>query len=123
MYYDLVSNRLIICLVPNKNEEKEKDGLKIRQVESNNPQWYSELCKRYPRKKNQNRKCKRTIIKRERILSILNLLKNGKESKSKYAYCLKEIAESMKKDLNLTENEMLFFNQFGELPKPFNNEF
>jgi hypothetical protein len=117
MYYDLLSNRLDVYLVPSTNPDRAKNGCCSRAVASHNPEWYKELCGMFLDYRGK------TILKRKSILRILRLLKDGKDSVSKYQPYLRDIAERMAEDLNFSEFELRYFIEFGELPKPFEEQF
>lgn len=79
---------------------------KIRSVENKNPEWYQELCSKYPRnRRNRNEKYTDSYINRKRVINCLKRLIQGKFSNYKYKDDLIEIAkERIKEDTN---NEIL----------------
>lgn len=120
LYYDLISNRLDVMLVPSQ-----KDDLgSIRVVCSKNPYWYQDLCKMYLRSDQSIRKKKkRTIIKRIEIIRKLDTLRKGGKIKSKYLWYLEDVAKSIIENENISEEDINFFEQFGDLPVPFTDQF
>jgi hypothetical protein len=128
MYIDLLSNYLCVEKVPSKIPECSKDGGCILQVISKNPEWYQDFCHYYPRITQYKgrvyyRKNARTIIKRKNVLSVLKILSEGRVSKSKYVEHLKEYAIQIQKDLDLSDFDVEYFSNYGELPKPFEDQF
>lgn len=121
MFYELISNRLEVILVPSKLEDIAENGGMIRVAVSQNPDWYRELCARYCVK--SNRKNKRTIINRKNIESILTRLSNGKSTKSKYHNDLKEFAEDYIERFDFSADELNFIELYGELPIDWNEQF
>lgn len=70
MYYELSTEKLEVCLIPN-NDEQKPDRL-LRAAISVNPQWYRELCLNYPCTRIKKRTARKdyTKIKRKDILYI-----------------------------------------------------
>ena len=123
MYYDLLSNRLDVVLVPSKYPAIAADGGCIRVAVTRNPTWYQSFCLRYKRNPLSKRKKPRTIIKRRETLSLLEGLMEGKDMKSKYLDHLTEIAKSLSEEMNLSHFDIEFFEMYGELPEPFTDQF
>ncbi len=123
MYYELLNEKLEVCLIPSLIPEIAADGGCRRAVVQANPQWYRDLCGMYPRDGSTNRKNPRTIVKRQYTLKVLFRLKNGYNSRSKYAPYLRDIAEQLIKDSNITDEQINFFVQYGDLPQPFTDQF
>jgi hypothetical protein len=78
MLASLKHNKLTVKLVP--APEPKHPMHRIRVVESQNPEWYRELCARHP------------VVKRQDIERILCRLVAGKSTASKYADVLFELA-------------------------------
>lgn len=99
MLFDFQQERLEVCLVPNKDGEKENDGRHIRATYSKNIFWYRELCALYPdsRQRGAKKKKPRTIIKRKNIEEVLNTLIEKQKSTSKYAPFILNVAENYKR--------------------------
>lgn len=119
MYYDLLSNKPDVYLTPSVK----LDYGCIRNVATINPKWYSEFCASYPRIENRKKNKPRTIIKRIEILRKLSRLKDGKPVKSKYLDHLKDIAEGIREAMDVSDEDMAFFIEFGAFPEPFNGQF
>lgn len=117
MYYDLIINRLDVTLVPSINPDRAANGCCSRVVVSRNPKWYREFCGKYLDKR------KKTIIKRKDIIRILDRLRKGNTSVSMYKEDLLDIANDMIEEEPITEDDINFFMEFGELPKPFVAQF
>lgn len=81
-------------------------GHKIRSVEKTNPEWYQELCSRYPRKRrNRSDKYTDSKIKRSKLKSVLSVLINKGFSRSYYSDDLLDLAkEKYEKDKENFEN-------------------
>lgn len=123
LYYDLLTNRLEVKKAAGTNVERfETNGCGIRAVINKNPDWYSELCRINPRNRSSKRKNIRTIIKRKNVLEILDRLRKGNHSRSKYVPYLKDVAEQLMNS-SISEEHLQFFIEFGELPKPFTDQF
>ena len=120
MYYDLLSNQLDVCLVPSTTH-RARNGCCSRAVVSKNPKWYQDFCRTY--EYDARKKKTKTIIKRANTLRALKALSDGRKSKHKYVEHLTEIAESIQKELNLSSEDMSYFEQYGELPIPFADQF
>jgi hypothetical protein len=124
MYYELLSNKLDVCLIPSIYPDIAADGGCYRAVSQNNPNWYSELCRQYPRDGQSIRRKKiRTIVKRQEILRTLCRLKDGYPCKSKHLCYLKDVADQLIVDSSMSDDDIRFFTTFGELPKPFTEQF
>jgi hypothetical protein len=80
MYYDLLSNKLDVYLIPSTNPDRANNGCCSRQVATSNPVWYQDFCSLFLDKR------KKTIIKCKDTLELLNRLKDGKAIKSKYLF-------------------------------------
>lgn len=117
MYYDLIINRLDVTLVPSINPDRAANGCCSRVVVSRNPKWYREFCEKYLDERNK------TIIKRKNTLKTLDRLRNNKTTRSKYQEDLLDIANGMIEEEPVTEFDVNFFIEFGELPKPFTGQF
>lgn len=117
MYYDLLSNKLDVYLVPSKNPDRASNGCCVRNVASTNPKWYQEFCSLFLDKR------KKTIIKRKGTLILLSRLKDGKTTISKYLPYLEDINEILAKELNVSNEEMAFFIEYGAFPEPFEDQF
>lgn len=69
-------------------------GHKIRAVEKANPEWYQELCSRYPReRRNRSDKYTDSKIKRKNVKICLQKIINTGFSKSYYLNDLLELAK------------------------------
>ena len=119
MYYDLLSNRLEVVLIPSKHPDIAADGGCIRVPITRNPDWYQQFCSRYV--VSSRRKKKRTIIRRQSVLNILLRLSKGKSSCSKYSNNLKDIALGIKESNRISDYEMEYFIKYGEYPEPFSD--
>jgi hypothetical protein len=117
MYYDLLSNKLDVYLIPSINPDRANNGCCSRQVATSNPVWYRNFCSLFLDKR------KKTIIKRKDILEFLNKLKDGKTIKSKYLPYLEDINETLRKELNMSNDDMAFFIEFGTFPEHFEDQF
>jgi hypothetical protein len=117
MYYDLLSNKLDIYLIPSTNPDRANNGCCSRRVATSNPAWYRDFCSLFLDKR------KKSIIKRKEILRLLGKLKNGKTIESKYLSYLEDINETLGKELNMSNDDMAFFIEFGTFPEPFNDQF
>lgn len=95
MLMELTENRLEVCLIPSKKPETAADGGMIRAVCSKNPDWYRDLCLRYPcnRSKKRNVRKDHTRIKRACILGLLERMIKNRKTRSMYAEDLLEVAE------------------------------
>jgi hypothetical protein len=120
LYYDLVSNTLEVVLVPSQKD----DIGSIRAVCSKNPAWYQDLCKMYLRSdQSPRKKKKRTIVKRIEVLRVLDRLRKGKSTRSQFLWYLHDIAQSIAENDDISEADIQFFEQYGELPEPFRDQF
>jgi hypothetical protein len=117
MYYDLLNNKLEVYLIPSINPDRANNGCCSRQVATSNPVWYRNFCSLFLDKR------KKTIIKRKDILEFLNRLKGGKAIKSKYLPYLEDINETLGKELNMSNDDMAFFIEFGTFPEHFEDQF
>jgi hypothetical protein len=117
MYYDLLSNKLEVYLIPSINPGRASNGCCSRQVATSNSVWYQDFCGLFLDKR------KKSIIKRKNILELLSRLKDGKITESKYLPYLEDINETLGKELNMSNDDMAFFNEFGTFPEPFDNQF
>jgi hypothetical protein len=117
MYYDLLSNKLEVYLIPSVNPGRASNGCCSRQVATSNSVWYQDFCGLFLDKR------KKTIIKREYTLELLGRLKDGKGTKSKYLPYLEDINETLGKELNMSDDVMAFFIEFGTFPELFEDQF
>jgi len=120
MYYDLLSNQLDVCLVPSTTH-RARNGCCCRAVVSKNPKWYRDFCRAY--EYDVRKKKPKTVIKRANTLRALKALSGGRKSKHKYVEHLTEIAEGIQKELNLSSDEVAFFEEYGTFPEPFKDQF
>lgn len=75
MLIELESSRLEVCLVPSPNPTHER---KQRVAVTQNPEWYSRLCREFPRRDRGGYKAKpRTMIKRSHTLKALERMASG----------------------------------------------
>jgi len=91
LYFELSSQKLEVCLIPNKDISK--TDRKLRVATSINPEWYQELCNNYPSTRNRKKKLFDTKIKRKYILKVFERMIRNKKSKSIYAKDLLKIAK------------------------------
>ena len=126
LYFELMLNDLQNCFLevtttPGTHDDEDR---KIRAVSNQNPDWYKELCKKYPRNR-RNRKSKFTdsYVKRGRIIKYLEELINGNIPNAREVDDLIEIAKQMADTGNLNEDEIRFFLEYGKLPEEWNEQF
>jgi len=93
MYQDLQSNQLSCTLIP--APEVKHVGHQIRVSESQNPQWYQDICSQYPDM--SHRRCS-TVVRRADIKKYLKQLIDRGWSVSKYAADLIEIADRLEEE-------------------------
>ena len=75
-------------------EEQRHSGHKVRVVTGTNPEWYRELCSRYPSYRQHGRtRHHQTRISRKRIIRALERLTQCKGARSIYAEDLIELAQ------------------------------
>jgi len=93
MLGDLESNRLEVALTP--ADSSMHDGHMIRSVVNQNPEWYQDLCSRYPCARTKQRSKHDTKVKRRLIVKVLgNMVSEGK-TKSNYGPDLLSVAEEL----------------------------
>lgn len=117
MYWDLITNRQVVSLVPATKGDRAKNGCCCRAVESRNPQWYMDFCDNFLDHRGK------TYIKRQYTLQILTRLKNGVPCKSKYVPYFEDIAKEILEDMNVSDADMDYYIEFGEFPIPFDDQF
>ncbi len=92
MLAELESQRLEVVLVPlNPKLRGYNEGGCKRVCSNRSPRWYSQLCSRHLSSRIRNHKKLDTKIKRLSILRILQRLRDGKGTTSKYADELRRI--------------------------------
>ncbi len=94
MIMELEGNRLKTVLVPAKFKNCAKAS--IRMNESENPEWYQDLCGRHMGRPGNPRYRSSTYIDRRWILRALNTLVNRGYTHSRFAQDLIEIAHGQK---------------------------
>lgn len=94
MYMDLSINKLEVCLVPGTHSDQDRQ---IRTLCNQNPYWYKKFCEDHPctRIKKRTERKDHTRIKRKNTLEILDRMIRNKQSSSKYAEYLIDIAKDM----------------------------
>lgn len=122
MLYDLYENRLEVEKAPNRYPEKEADGVSIRAVRNRNPEWYRDICRRYPRfRRNRKDKFIDTRVERYRVIGYLERLMEGRRPNALVVDDLIETAKGMQGAYDSEDIE--FYVEYGVWPEPFNNQF
>lgn len=117
MLFELTEQRLEVCLIPAPYGGEYR---MVRAVCSMNPDWYRDLCQKFPctRIKARSKKKDYTKIKRTNIISVLTVMVREKKSYSKYAEDLIQVAMDryiVFQQLEKLETEFRF--------EPWNNQF
>lgn len=82
-----------VCLVFNKDENKEQDGRHIRAASNRNPWWYREICKAFPKRKQAKRKKPQSSVTKADVLNVMKTIMQKGKSESKYAPFIIEEAQ------------------------------
>lgn len=121
MLYELMENRLVVCVVPGNDGNVNDDGRKVRAVTSQNVEWYQELCLAYPSTRIRKNLSPDTKIRRKNVVRVLERLIATGKSLSMYAGDLIAVATDRHKLYELlavsdTEQELLGLD-------PWDNQF
>ncbi len=91
----LESHQLTTILVPCKRPSNEGGCIRVNADE--NPRWYRRLCEKYPSSRVTRRGKHDTVLRRANVLCTLRVMSSGKNSRSKYAPELRQIAAKILK--------------------------
>lgn len=96
MLNELDAHPLHTILAPSKRSDRREMDM-IRVNDSVPPRWYREFCGRHESKRKTRRGKFDTRIKRANVLSTLRVLSEGRNTPSKYAAELKQIAREIER--------------------------
>jgi hypothetical protein len=111
MLKELEDNELKVVLIPSQDGDPHR---KIRAVEARNPEWYSELCRMYPKERQSVRKNPRTYLWKTSIMNALKGLIKNYKTRSKYGEFLINIARKMKGENDELEEKKIEFVPFDD---------
>ena len=122
MYYELSTEQLEVCLVPEYQHDDDMSGRMIRAVTGQNPDWYKELCARYPSTR-KRRKRDDTKIKRAYTLVLLERMMRRGKSMSMYVEDLLEVAREREELYQTYQKSALECLCVTEEAIPWDNQF